>query len=71
MSNAIVSANHAQQLAQASQLTQDHQPKPTPKQTASLSLAPKDTVTLSDAARAASQAEKQQAGSGDPDHDGK
>jgi hypothetical protein len=71
MSNAISGALHAQQVAQTSQVAQDHQSKPTAKQTASLSLAPQDKVTISSAAQAASKAENQQSSGKDPDHDGK
>jgi hypothetical protein len=70
MANAISSAVHAQQVAQAAQVEQNSQPKQTPKQTSTQTAAPQDTVTLSSAARAASKAQNQQSG-GDPDHDGK
>ena len=71
MSNAISSALHAQQVAQSAQATQTSQPKPAPKQEAARSAAPQDTVTISSAARAASQAAQNQQTGSDGDHDGK
>jgi hypothetical protein len=71
MSNAISGAVHAQQLTQASQVNQNPEPKPAAKQTSTQNAAPQDTVNISNAARAASQAQNQQSGGGDSDHDGK
>jgi hypothetical protein len=74
MANPIGSVQNAQQAAQVS-ATEAHQKTPTPKQNAANNTGtPQDTVTISNAAKAASQAsapgQGQKAG-GDADHDGK
>lgn len=66
MANAISSALHAQQVAQATQTYQAPQSTPRAKQNANRSAAPQDTVTISTAGKAASQA----AQSGQTDSDG-
>jgi hypothetical protein len=72
MANAIGGVSNAQQVAEVSA---SHQAAPTPKQnSANNTGAPQDTVTISSAGRAASQAkaagQTAKAG-GDADHDGK
>jgi hypothetical protein len=71
MANAISSALHAQQVAQAVQAAQAHQTNPTPKQNNTRTAAPQDTVTISNAGRAANQAAQSQQTGGNADHDGK
>ncbi|HWF37574.1 MAG TPA: hypothetical protein VG322_03585 [Candidatus Acidoferrales bacterium] len=71
MSNAISSAHHAQQAAHAAQVTQTAQPKPAPKQNATQSASREDKVTISSAARAASQAAQNQQAGSDGDQDTK
>ena len=71
MANAISGALHAQQAAQAAQVTQTVQPKASQKQNATQSATPEDKVTISSAAQKASQAAQNQQAGSDGDHDGK
>lgn len=70
MANAISSALHAQQVAQAAQTYQAPQSTPPAKQNANRSAAPQDTVTISSAGKAASQAAQSGQTDGDGDHTG-
>jgi hypothetical protein len=70
MANAISSALHAQQVAQAAQTYQAPQNNPTSKQNATRSAAPQDSVTISRAGQAASQAAQSGQTGNDGDRDG-
>jgi hypothetical protein len=71
MIGAISGATQAQLVAQA-QAVQAAQASQTVKPSSNGTSGPQDTVTISTAARAASQAQSQgQQTGGDPDHDGK
>jgi hypothetical protein len=71
MANAISGALHAQQVAQAGQATQSPQTTPNAKQNATRSAAPEDSVTISAAGKAASQAPQSGQSGNDGDQDGK
>jgi hypothetical protein len=72
MANAIVGVSNTHHAAE---VTQSYQAAPTPKQNAANNTsAPQDTVTISSAGKAASQAQPAGQGgktAGDADHDGK
>jgi len=67
MSNVISSAQHAQQVAQAAQVARTSESNRTAKQNETQSASQEDKVTISNAARAASQSAKNQQTGSDGD----